>query len=125
MDISAPPMTGHVLRSHRRGSANVELEPSEELHVTVSNGSVSTGSVVCQTRPRQLDAEFYARILQSSNPEAEFSVPVREEWLHYSQLEPGHMFLINRSGWATADFRSSQTRGRSREDRLINGGWNR
>ena len=73
----------------------------------------------------QLDATFYARILQSSDPEGEFGVPIRTEWLHFSQLEPGHMFLINRPSWNVATSRASQKRNRDGEDQLPFGGWNR
>jgi hypothetical protein len=85
----------------------------------------STSSSVGRTQPRQLDPEFYARILQSSDPEADFQVPIRAKLLHFSQLEPGHIFRINRPGWTVASSRASQKRLRGGEDQPCNGGWNR
>ena len=87
--------------------------------------TASTSLSVGRTLPRQLDPEFYARILRSSEPEADFQVPIRAKWLHFSQLEPGHIFMINRPGWTVARSRASQKRLRGGEDQPCNGGWNR
>ena len=87
--------------------------------------TASTSSSVGRTLPRQLDPEFYARILRSNDPEAEFQVPIRAKWLHFSQLEPGHIFMINRPNWTIARSRASQKRLRGGEDQPCNGGWNR
>ena len=87
--------------------------------------TASTSSSVGRTLPRQLDPEFYARILRASDPEADFQVPIRAKWLHFSQLEPGHIFMINRPGWTVSRSRASQKRLRGGEDQPCNGGWNR
>ena len=107
---------------YEAGEADWEVPISQPGQYPVT---ASTSSSVGRTLPRQLDPEFYARILQSSEPEAEFQVPIRAKWLHFSQLEPGHIFVINRPGWTVARSRASQKRLRGGEDQPCNGGWNR
>ena len=107
---------------YEAGEADWEVPISQPGQYPVT---ASTSSSVGRTLPRQLDPEFYARILRSSEPEAEFQVPIRAKWLHFSQLEPGHIFMINRPSWTVARSRASQKRLRGGEDQPCNGGWNR
>merc|ERR1740124_560342 len=107
---------------YEAGEADWEVPISQPGQYPVT---ASPSSSVGRTLPRQLDPEFYARILRSSEPEADFQVPIRAKWLHFSQLEPGHIFMINRPSWTVARSRASQKRLRGGEDQPCNGGWNR
>ena len=115
-------MTTINVDDYEAGEADWEVPISQPGQYPVT---ASTSSSVGRTLPRQLDPEFYARILRSSEPEAEFQVPIRAKWLHFSQLEPGHIFMINRPSWTVARSRASQKRLRGGEDQPCNGGWNR
>ena len=101
-------------------SSSAQREPAPDAFALVATSNARVG----RTLPRQLDPELYACILRSTNPEHDFQVPVRAEWLHYTQLQSGHIFLINRPGWNNASTRSAQKRMRVAEDQLP-GGWNR
>tara|TARA_B110001452_G_scaffold204610_1_gene174573 strand:- start:477 stop:1718 length:1242 start_codon:yes stop_codon:yes gene_type:complete len=83
-----------------------------------------TDGPVGQTLPRQLDADFYSRILAAPDPAAAYGVPVREDFLHFSVLAPGHIYVISRAGWDGAPNRGAQKRLRDSEDQSP-GGWNR
>ena len=51
-------------------------------------------------------------------------MPIREDFLHFSVLAPGHIYVISRPGWDGAPNRGAQKRLRDSEDQSP-GGWNR